>query len=110
LPLSTQLLQREFDIKRVRGDNANEEEHLSKQLKDFERDVDNLKDVNNKVDQYLHSNNEMEISDVNNQLYCNAVDIIGGQKKLAEMKPQLESLRRAAEDGYELSVQLTTAF
>jgi hypothetical protein len=91
----------------VRGDNANEEEHLSKQLKDFERDVDKLKDVNDKVDQYLHSNNEMETGDVDNQLYLNFADIIGGEKKLAEMKPQLESLRRAAEDGYELSVLLT---
>ncbi len=69
-----------------------------------------MKDVNDKVDQYLHSNNEVEIGDVDNQLYCNFVDIDGGEKKLAEMKPQLESLRRAAEDGYKLSVRSTTAF
>lgn len=99
LPLRTQLLQRESDIKRVRDDNAKVDESLSSQLKDFERDVDKLKDVNDKIDQYLRSNKEMEIGNVDKQLRLNASDISGGEDKLADMKPQIESLRRAAEDG-----------
>ena len=89
----------------MRDDNAKVDESLSSQLKDFERDVDKLKDVNDKIDQYLRSNKEMEIGNVDKQLRLNASDISGGEDKLADMKPQIESLRRAAEDGYELSVR-----
>jgi len=86
-------------MKRTRDDNAQVEESLSNQLKDFERDVDKLKDVSEKIDQYQRSNKEMEIANVDKKLRVNAGDIINGEEKLVEMKPQLESLRRAAEDG-----------
>jgi len=86
-------------MKRTRDDNAKVEESLSNQLKDFERDVDKLKDVSEKIDQYQRSNKEMEIANVDKKLRVNAGDIINGEEKLVEMKPQLESLRRAAEDG-----------
>ena len=99
LPLRTQLLQKESDMKRTRDDNAKIDESLSNQLKDFERDVDKLKDVSEKIDQYQRSNKEMEIANVDKKLRVNAGDIINGEEKLVEMKPQLESLRRAAEDG-----------
>jgi hypothetical protein len=58
-----------------------------------------LKDVNEKIDQYQRSNKEIEIANINKQLFLNAGDIIGGEEKLAGMKPQLESLRRTVEDG-----------
>jgi proline dehydrogenase len=83
----------------MRDDNARVDESLSNQLKDFERDVDKLKDVSEKIDQYQRSNKEMEIANVDKKLRLNAGDIISGEEKLVEMKPQLESLRRAAEDG-----------
>jgi proline dehydrogenase len=86
-------------MKRTRDDNAKVDESLSNQLKDFERDVDKLKDVSEKIDQYQRSNKEMEIANVDKKLRVNAGDIINGEEKLVEMKPQLESLRRAAEDG-----------
>jgi len=86
-------------MKRTRDENAKVEESLSNQLKDFERDVDKLKDVSEKIDQYQRSNKEMEIANVDKKLRVNAGDIINGEEKLVEMKPQLESLRRAAEDG-----------
>ena len=86
-------------MKRTRDDNAKIDESLSNQLKDFERDVDKLKDVSEKIDQYQRSNKEMEIANVDKKLRVNAGDIINGEEKLVEMKPQLESLRRAAEDG-----------
>lgn len=92
-------MQKESDIKRMRDDNARVDESLSNQLKDFERDVDKLKDVSEKIDQYQRSNKEMEIANVDKKLRLNAGDIISGEEKLVEMKPQLESLRRAAEDG-----------
>ena len=92
-------MQKESDIKRMRDDNARVDESLSNQLKDFERDVDKLKDVSEKIDQYQRSNKEMEIANVDKKLRVNAGDIINGEEKLVEMKPQLESLRRAAEDG-----------
>lgn len=92
-------MQKESDIKRMRDDNAKVDESLSNQLKDFERDVDKLKDVSEKIDQYQRSNKEMEIANVDKKLRVNAGDIINGEEKLVEMKPQLESLRRAAEDG-----------
>lgn len=92
-------MQKESDITRMRDDNAKVDESLSNQLKDFERDVDKLKDVSEKIDQYQRSNKEMDIANVDKKLRLNAGDIIGGEKKLVEMKPQLESLRRAAEDG-----------
>ena len=86
-------------MKRTRDDNAKVDESLSNQLKDFERDVDKLKDVSEKIDQYQRSNKEMEIANVDKKLRVNAGDIINGEEKLVEMKPQLESLRRAVEDG-----------
>ena len=86
-------------MKRTRDDNAKVDESLSNQLKDFERDVDKLKDVSEKIDQYQRSKKEMEIANVDKKLRVNAGDIINGEEKLVEMKPQLESLRRAAEDG-----------
>ena len=86
-------------MKRTRDDNAKIDESLSNQLKDFERDVDKLKDVSEKIDQYQRSNKEMEIANVDKKLRVNAGDIVNGEEKLVEMKPQLESLRRAAEDG-----------
>lgn len=92
-------MQKESDIKRIRDDNAKVDESLSNQLKDFERDVDKLKDVSEKIDQYQRSNKEMEIANVDKKLRLNAGDIISGEEKLVEMKPQLEILRRAAEDG-----------
>ena len=92
-------MQKESDIKRMRDDNARVDESLSNQLKDFERDVDKLKDVSEKIDQYQRSNKEMEIANDDKKLRLNAGDIISGEEKLVEMKPQLESLRRAAEDG-----------
>ena len=86
-------------MKRTRDDNAKVDESLSNQLKDFERDVEKLKDVSEKIDQYQRSNKEMEIANVDKKLRVNAGDIVNGEEKLVEMKPQLESLRRAAEDG-----------
>ena len=51
-----------------------------------------------KIDQYLRSNKETEISDVDKRLRHNVNDICGGEDKLAEMKPELENLKKEAED------------
>lgn len=42
----------------------------------------------------------MELSDVVKRLRHNANDIRGGEEKLAEMKPELENVKKQVEDGY----------
>lgn len=42
----------------------------------------------------------MELSDVVKRLRHNANDICGGEEKLAEMKPELENVKKQVEDGY----------
>eukprot|EP00581_Thalassiosira_minuscula_P014753 CAMPEP_0183721268 /NCGR_PEP_ID=MMETSP0737-20130205/13594_1 /TAXON_ID=385413 /ORGANISM="Thalassiosira miniscula, Strain CCMP1093" /LENGTH=1404 /DNA_ID=CAMNT_0025951247 /DNA_START=143 /DNA_END=4357 /DNA_ORIENTATION=+ len=99
VPVRTNLMQKESDRDRMRDANAQEDGMLSSQLKDFERDIDKLKEVNEKIDQYVRSSKEDEINEVDQRLLHNAQDIRSGEEKLAEMKPELENLKKQVEDG-----------
>eukprot|EP00571_Detonula_confervacea_P010665 CAMPEP_0172307014 /NCGR_PEP_ID=MMETSP1058-20130122/7955_1 /TAXON_ID=83371 /ORGANISM="Detonula confervacea, Strain CCMP 353" /LENGTH=1404 /DNA_ID=CAMNT_0013019073 /DNA_START=130 /DNA_END=4344 /DNA_ORIENTATION=- len=99
LPIRTQLMQRESDRDRMRDANAQEDGMLGDQLKDFERDMDKLKEVNEKIDQYIRSKKDNEIDEVDQKLLHNAEDIRGGEEKITEMKPELENLKKQVEDG-----------
>ncbi|KAL7541621.1 hypothetical protein ACHAXR_011068 [Thalassiosira sp. AJA248-18] len=99
VPLRTQLMQKESDRTRMRDANAQEDGMFSGKLKDFERDMDKLKDVNYKIDQYVRSNKEGEINEVDQKLLHNAEDIRDGEGRLTEMKPELENLKKQVEDG-----------
>jgi len=92
-------MQKESDRDRMRDANAQEDTMLSSQLKDFERDTDKLKDVNDKIDLYVRSNKEHEVEEVDQKLLRNAEDVRGGEEKLNEMKPELENLKKQVEDG-----------
>ena len=41
----------------------------------------------------------MEIGDVDKRLRHNAHDIASGEERLAEMKPELDNLKKLVEDG-----------
>mmetsp|Transcript_32482 Transcript_32482/g.56581 ORF Transcript_32482/g.56581 Transcript_32482/m.56581 type:complete len:1402 (+) Transcript_32482:134-4339(+) len=99
MPVRTHLMQKESDRDRMRDANAQEDGMLSNQLKDFERDMDKLKEVNDKIDQYVRSNKDNEIHEVDQKLLRNAEDISSGEGKLTEMKPELENLKKQVEDG-----------
>ena len=56
-------------------------------------------EVNDKIDQYVRSNKDNEIHEVDQKLLRNAEDISSGEGKLTEMKPELENLKKQVEDG-----------
>jgi len=72
---------------------------LGNQLKYFERDIDKLNDVNEKIDLYVQSSKEKEYNEVDQKLCLNAEDICSGEEKLNEMKPEMENLKKQVEDG-----------
>lgn len=99
VPLRTQLMQKESDRNRMRDTNAQEDRMLSEKLKVFERDVDKLKDVSNKIEQYERSDKVNEIGGMDQKLRENAENIQSAQGRLAELKPVLENLKKQVEDG-----------
>lgn len=99
VPIRTQLLQRQSDRNRMRDANAQEDGMLSDQLKDFERDMDKLKEINEKIDQYTRSNKDNEIKQVDQKLLDNAQEICSGEENITAMKPELENLKKQVEDG-----------
>jgi len=98
-PFKTQLMQKESDRNRMRDANAQEDGMLGNQLKYFERDIDKLNDVNEKIDLYVQSSKEKEYNEVDQKLCLNAEDICSGEEKLNEMKPEMENLKKQVEDG-----------
>lgn len=63
-PLRTELMQKESDRNRLRDSNAQTDSMLSGKVKDFERDTDQLHNINNQVEMYVRSNKQGEIEDV----------------------------------------------
>lgn len=99
VPVRTELMQKQSDRDRLRETNARDDETLSNKLQDFERGIDKLNEVSEKVDQYLRSNKDNDFREVEKKLLHNKEDIRSGEGKLAEMKPELESLKKQVEDG-----------
>ncbi|KAL7546129.1 hypothetical protein ACHAWF_016245, partial [Thalassiosira exigua] len=99
LPIRTQLLQKESDRDRRRDHNAHTDKVLSDKVQAFERDIDKLKDLNDKIDQYVASNKENQIAEVDQKLLHNIEDIRDGESQLNDMKPELENLKKQVEDG-----------
>lgn len=98
VPFRTQLMQKESDRDRMRDTNAQEDRTLSNNLKEFERDVDKLKGVNDKIEEYVRSNKENEINEVDRKLLHNAEDIRSGEQHMSGLKPELENLKKQVDD------------
>ena len=82
----------------MRDTNAQEDKMLSNNLKEFERDIDKFKEVNDKIDAYARSNKESEIESVEEKLTHNAEDIEGGEHALSDLKPLIEDLKKQVEN------------
>ena len=124
VPIRTQLMQKESDIKRMRDDNAREDKELGDKLKDFERDMDKLNgkygpcclvlcsysyhfidltslpssEINDKIDEYTRSNKDNEIKAVDQKLLENAENTRGAEEEIAKIKPDIEHLKKQVED------------
>ena len=58
-----------------------------------------LNDVNEKIQQYVRSNKDREFEEIQEKLRGNKANIQEGEENLANMKPQLESLKKQVDDG-----------
>ena len=56
-------------------------------------------DVNDKIELYVRSNKDREVEEVDQRLLNAKEDIGDGERKLTDMKPQLESLKKQVDDG-----------
>jgi len=98
-PVRTQLMQKQSDRDRLRDNNAREDGTLSSKVQDFKRGIDKLREVNDKVDEYVRSDKESQIREVERKLDENKQNIRAGEADLDKMKPQLETLKKQVEDG-----------
>mmetsp|Transcript_20519 Transcript_20519/g.49341 ORF Transcript_20519/g.49341 Transcript_20519/m.49341 type:complete len:1398 (+) Transcript_20519:99-4292(+) len=98
LPIRSQLMQKESDRERMRDSNAQEDGMLGGQLKDFERDTDKLKEVNEKIEQYIRLKKSDAINEVDQKLLHSAEDIRSGEEQMTQIKPELENLKKEVED------------
>jgi len=55
--------------------------------------------VNEKIQQYVRSNKDREFEEIQEKLRGNKANIQEGEENLANMKPQLESLKKQVDDG-----------
>merc|ERR1712194_167418 len=99
VPVRTELMQKQSDRDRLRDTNAQKDGMLSNQLQDFERGIDKLKEVNEKIDHYVRSNKENAVKEVELKLLNNKKDIRSGEENILGMKPEIDSLKRTVEDG-----------
>ena len=58
-----------------------------------------LNDVNEMIQQYVRSNKDREFEEIQEKLRGNKANIQEGEENLANMKPQLESLKKQVDDG-----------
>ena len=58
-----------------------------------------LNDVNEMIQQYVRSNKDREFEEIQEKLRGNIANIQEGEENLANMKPQLESLKKQVDDG-----------
>jgi len=98
-PVKTRVLQKESDSKRVRKENLKEDTKLSDVLKTFDRDIDRLNDINNKIELYEKANKGSELRRAEEQLVQNHQMIAEKQRELTDMQPQIDDLKKTVDDG-----------
>ena len=99
VPLRQRLLEKESDRNRMRDANSHAEALLSDELKVFEKDVEALTQVIEKIDAYVRSNKDIEIQEVEKKLSENADGIRDEEEKLNARKPEIEQLKKQVVDG-----------
>jgi len=97
-PLNASKLNKESKREAMRRSNGNEEAMLSEELKSFEKDVQRLQDVIDKIEEYTRSTKEREMAQIESQLLDNVNLIKEDEAKLESMKPEIDQLKKQVVD------------
>lgn len=97
-PLKASMSSKETQRSGMRRGNNSEEAALSDDLRRFEKDAQRLQDVVDKIDEYLRSENERNMDQIEAQLIGNISKMKEDEAKLEAMKPVIDQLKKQVDD------------
>jgi chromosome segregation ATPase len=98
-PLKASRTNKETERETMRKANTNEEMGLTEELRTFEKDAGRLQDVTDKIEEYIRSNKERDMEQLEAQLLGNANMMKEDEAKLDAMKPVIDQLKKQVDDG-----------
>lgn len=99
VPIRQELMRKESDRQSLREQNNMAEAVLSDAMNGFDRDVAKLQEIIEKVNYYIKQNTDKEIEDVEQKLAENVEEIRNEETMLANLKPEIEHLKRQVNEG-----------
>lgn len=97
-PLNASRLNKESQRDAMRKSNGSEETMLSEELRAFEKDAQRLQDVVDKIEEYIRSNKERDMEQIEAQLLGNLNMMKEDEGKLEAMKPVIDQLKKQVDD------------
>ena len=97
-PLKAQMVNKESQRGVMRKSNSAEETAISEDLRTFEKDAQRLQDVVDKIEEYLRSDNERKMEQIEAQLLDNVNMIKKDEAKLDALKPVIDQLKKQVDD------------
>jgi DNA repair exonuclease SbcCD ATPase subunit len=98
-PLKASRINKETQRDAMRKANSIEETGITEELRTFEKDAQRLHDVTEKIEEYLRSNKERDMEQLEAQLLGNVNMMKEDEAKLDAMKPVIEQLKKQVDDG-----------
>eukprot|EP00804_Cyclotella_cryptica_P001166 CCRYP_016992-RD/>CCRYP_016992-RD protein AED:0.38 eAED:0.38 QI:281/1/1/1/1/1/3/461/228 len=82
----------------MRRSNEIEESRLGDELRSFEKDALRLQEIVDKIDDYIRSNKEREMEQIESRLISNAGMIKEDEAKIERLKPEIDLLKKQVDD------------
>eukprot|EP00804_Cyclotella_cryptica_P027784 CCRYP_009209-RB/>CCRYP_009209-RB protein AED:0.12 eAED:0.11 QI:270/0.73/0.68/1/0.8/0.68/16/153/1414 len=97
-PLHAERLKKESNRDSMRRSNEIEESRLGDELRSFEKDALRLQEIVDKIDDYIRSNKEREMEQIESRLISNAGMIKEDEAKIERLKPEIDLLKKQVDD------------